>query len=380
LWTIQYYKHGKRIREATGLSDERAAKRKLRQRLQELATGSYVGPQVERIKVNELWDAFERDQRVSGRKRPKVPKTRWVKHLEPYFGYLRVIDCGTDVLNKYVDERMKEKAANATINREIAVLCRMFRLGYSANPPKVMRLPKFPKLKEDNVRLGFVENYDKLAAAANELWMRAMLEVYFTYGWRKREVVKMQVKQVDFEHRVIRLEVGTTKNDEGREVPMTDSVHALLTECAHNKKPDDALFTRANGKSVRDFRTSWRNLCIAAGIGQMTCRLCGKSAVSKCASCKCSNLKYEGRILHDMRRTAARNLRRAGVAEGIIMKIGGWKTRSVFERYNIVDQRDKREAMQKLEIARQTDFGHKLGITEPKQVVGVAPPTTQQVN
>jgi hypothetical protein len=63
-----------------------------------------------------------------------------------------------------------------------------------------------------------------------------------------------------------------------------------------------------------------------------------------------------GRILHDMCRTAARNLRRAGVAEGIIMKIGGWKTRSVFERYNIVDQRDKREAMQKLEIARKTDY------------------------
>jgi hypothetical protein len=38
------------------------------------------------------------------------------------------------------------------------------------------------------------------------------------------------------------------------------------------------------------------------------------------------------------------------------MKIGGWKTRSVFERYNIVDQRDKREAMQKLEIARKTDY------------------------
>ena len=52
-----------------------------------------------------------------------------------------------------------------------------------------------------------------------------------------------------------------------------------------------------------------------------------------------------GLLFHDLRRTGARNLRRAGVAEGVIQKIGGWKTRSVFERYAIVDQRDIADAM-----------------------------------
>ncbi len=60
-----------------------------------------------------------------------------------------------------------------------------------------------------------------------------------------------------------------------------------------------------------------------------------------------------GLLFHDLRRTGARNLRRAGVAEGVIQKIGGWKTRSVFERYAIVDQRDIADAMRKLEIDRQ---------------------------
>jgi hypothetical protein len=63
-------------------------------------------------------------------------------------------------------------------------------------------------------------------------------------------------------------------------------------------------------------------------------------------------------LFHDLRRTAARNLRRAGVAEGVIMKIGGWRTRSVFERYAIVSQTDIAEAMRKLEVQQN---GHTLG-------------------
>jgi integrase len=61
-----------------------------------------------------------------------------------------------------------------------------------------------------------------------------------------------------------------------------------------------------------------------------------------------------GLLFHDLRRTAARNLRRAGIAEGVIMKIGGWRTRSVFERYAIVSQMDIQEAMQEWEAAETT--------------------------
>ena len=43
------------------------------------------------------------------------------------------------------------------------------------------------------------------------------------------------------------------------------------------------------------------------------------------------------------------------VAEGVIMKIGGWKTPSVFERYAIVSQSDIRDAMSKLEAGQQRD-------------------------
>jgi len=88
----------------------------------------------------------------------------------------------------------------------------------------------------------------------------------------------------------------------------------LPTDLVHSKAADDFVFTRANGKPVQDFRVMWQNACDHAGVPEL--------------------------LFHDLRRTGARNLRRAGVAEGIIMKIGGWRTRSVFERYAIVSRSD----------------------------------------
>jgi integrase len=253
-------------------------------------------------------------------------------------------------LSRYVDHRQQKKAANATINRELAALKRMFYLGYRTTPPKVNRVPAFPRLAEDNARKGFLEDaqFHKLIEAYPELWFRTLVELGRTYGWRISELLNLRVKQVNLLGRTIRLEPGTTKNKEGREVTLTETAYQLLARCVSGKNADDYVFTRRNGKRVRDFRGTWKNACSAAGVPVL--------------------------LFHDLRRTAARNLRRAGVAETVIMKVGGWRTRSVFERYAIVAQGDIADATRKLEAHQQN--GHSVGhsvVPAEKEAVRTTP-------
>ena len=203
----------------------------------------------------------------------------------------------------------------------------MFNLGRKATPPKVVFVPAFPRLTENNIRKGFLEDaqYEKLLESCLELWFQTLVEMGATYGWRVGELLKFKVDQVDLANGTIRLHPGTTKNKEGREVKMTQMVHDLLELCVEGKSRGDYVFTRPNGKQVKDFRGTWDIARTAAGIPKF--------------------------LLHELRRTAARNFRRAGIAEGVIMKIGGWKTRSVFERYAIVSHADVEDTVVKLEAA-----------------------------
>lgn len=373
LW-IKYHKNGKPIRESAHTTKVKEAEKLLRARIAAISTGTYVGLKIERVRVSELSDDLIREYRINGRKTLDDLVARWKLHLQPFFGDLRAIEVTSQLVARYIDSRQQEGAENATINRELAALKRMFNLARQSTPPKVNGTPYIAMLREDNIRTGFLESkqHDCLAAETGKvgLWLRGMFEMGYTYGWRHEELLALRVRQVNITGGVVRLEPGTTKNSEGREVSMTLPVRVLLTQCVHGKGQDDRVFTREGGKPVRDFRGAWANACEAATV--------------------------PGLLFHDLRRTAARNLRRAGVAEGVIMKIGGWKTRSVFERYAIVSQSDIRDAMTKLEAGQQRDnaeaaqeqrpaqerFGQTLGRIEPKHAdsrnISLLP--TSQVN
>ena len=229
----------------------------------------------------------------------------------------------------YRNQRLEDGASPTTVNKELTVLRAIFYHGFEDyTPPKLHRVPKFPeKLKEPKPRQGFLtdEQYDGLQANCKHPWLRELLAVAYTFGFRKSELLGLRIHQVDMIERTIQLLPGETKNEEGRTVKMTEEVHKLLAECVQGKEPNDAVFTWKDGSPVRDLRATWASMTKAAGVSV---------------------------LLHDFRRSAVRNLVRAGVSQDLARRISGHKTDSIFSRYNITAEEDLADAARKLEARR----------------------------
>lgn len=357
-WWIQYRVNGRAERENTHTDKISVAKQLLQRRIGEVNAGLWTVPKAQKAAVLDLMQDLFRDYRINDKRSLILSEQRWRKNLEPFFGKLRAIEVTSDALDSYVDIRLKAQAANGTINRELALLRRAFYLAYRSRPRKVFEVPNFRLLNEKDARAGFVtyEQYDQLVRSCDELWMRAVIAAGYSFGFRLGELLNLRVCQTDLLARTIRLEPGTTKNRRAREIKMTEEVHKLISACVFEKNADDFVFTRENGKPIRDFRWDWWRLCVRAGLGQLSCRQCSKissdEAVRRCPECGVL-LRYCGTIFHDFRRSAVRNMIRSGISRSVAMRISGHETESVFERYNIGSEEDLTDAARRIEDRRK---------------------------
>ena len=377
-WMKYYFTNGRFERESCHTKTKEVAEGRLRKRLSEIDSGEFTSTDARKIKVAKLAEAFIRDYRLNGYKTLDDAERRWEKYLEPFFGHLCASSITSDQIDEYKEKRLDAGAANATVNRELGALKRMFAIAMESTPPKVARVPKITMLPENNVRTGFLtdDRYAKLAdcCAKVGLWMRGIFEVGYTFGWRSAEITSLRVRQVEIANCRIVLDVGTTKSKEGRSVKFEPEtiLAELLTACCAGKSPDQYVFTRPDGKPVRNFRQRWYRVCCEAGEAHRVCRICGTTLDANlfCKPCNLqlntNKVKTIGLLFHDLRRSAARNARAAGVAEGVIMKMSGWKTRTVFDRYAIVAE-DDMDAAIKLIQKRRSQFGHSAPQTGPAQ-------------
>ena len=208
---------------------------------------------------------------------------------------------------------------------------------------------KMPRVELDNVRTGFLTKAD-VGAVTEHLHERVRPIVWFAYytGWRRGEIVGLRWSQVDFDAGQIRLEPGSTKNRQGRMLPFRalPRLAALLEEqreytrkVERDKGTVIPFVWHREGRQLKTFRLAWQNATKKAGIG--------------------------GAWFHDLRRSAVRNLERAGVSRSVATSITGHKTESVFKRYTIVDSVALEEGVAKL--ARL----HEHGRNEERTVVPI---------
>jgi integrase len=319
---------------SSGSPDREVAENALREELKRKADGLAASPDPRRTLADDLLGALKDRYRVEGRRSLERLEDA-VEHLLRMFrGVPAARVKGADVL-RYANLRLEEKAKPATINRELAALRAAYRLGLDNDT--IVAMPRIRLLPENNARQGFAD-VKQVAALCRQLSpdLADAVQFMFITGWRSRsEVLPLRWPQVDFAGGFVRLEPGTTKNGEGRAFPLIAELRALLERrqaitrrCERAQGRIIAHVFHRYGKPIKSLRRAWRTACKDAG--------------------------RPGLLLHDLRRSAVRNLERAGISRSVAMKLTGHKTEAVYRRYAIVAESDLREAGTKLAAALGT--------------------------
>ncbi len=340
VWWIKYYQNGKSIRESSNSKSKMVADRLLKRREGEIAQGKIPGVFFEKITFEKLADGIIQDYKINEQKSLERIEVA-IEHLKGKFSGLKVGQITTPVVNEYALFRSEAGAANATINRELSALKRMFNLGVKQTPPIVDRVPYIPLLKERNARKGFFE-HDEFLSLREFLpdYLKGFVTFAYKCGWRLEEIAGLQWSQIDRNLGIVRLEPGETKNDEGRTVYLDDELKEIFDKQWEDRKAAKKLipyvFLNHKGDDrLKRFYKTWKKACFDAGIGV--------------------------KIFHDFRRTAVRTMVRSGIPERVAMMVSGHKTRSVFDRYNIVNDQDLFLAAQMQSKYLDSLDGHNLG-------------------
>jgi integrase len=333
------YHRGKEYRESSRSDSEAQARKLLKKRIGEVATGQLIGPSEERVSFEDLAKMLITDYEINGKR--SVDSARLsIRHLREFFSLYRAIDITPDRISAYVRARQEEDAANGSINRELAALKRAFTLATRAG--KLGSAPYIPLLEENNSRRGFLD-HGSFLALRDGLPAHLKDPVTFLYlsGWRVSEMRTLEWRDVDLPGRELCLRPEVSKNKDGRPLPLRGELLEIIQRAHEKRRPDCPYVFHDHGQPIGDFRKAWNTACKKAGLS--------------------------GIIVHDLRRTAVRNMVRAGIPERVAMELSGHKTRRVFDRYNIVNDADRARASELLQqhLGARSDARKIRPILEP---------------
>jgi integrase len=318
---IRYSAGGKEQRESSKSTDEKVAKRLLKRRLAEVQAGTFVAG-ARSLDFDGLVDILKADYALN-EKKTGARVDRILQHVRAEFGFHKAVNITSVALARYATDRKAAGAANATVLLELSLLRSAFnmaiRLGVLA------AAPLFPEIDvSTNARQG-VLTHAEVEALTAELppELRGAVWVAFYTGWRlKSDVLSMEWGQIS--DGVLRLEPGKSKGGEGRSVSL-DNFPALKAVFDRQREYTDAaqretgtiiphVFHRNGGRPIKTMRQAFNAAAVRAGL--------------------------EGHIPHDLRRSAARSMDRAGLPRSVSMQLMGLKTENVFTRYAIVTRSD----------------------------------------
>jgi integrase len=317
-WVGQYFVDGKRIRKSTGTPVKAEAESILRGWMAASEKGEKPTPETQgltyaNLRADLLAYCAEKQHKSLKTKKDGTSYLFPLTALDNFFDGRRVNDINRETASVFIASRRKAGASNSTINNSVRLLIRMFSL--ARDNKKLTNVPKFELLKTKS-RQGFLppEQFQKLFDAMPTN-LQPMLLLLYHSGVRVGEAERIEWTAVDLAAARITLLEGETKNDASRILPLSDSLVALLSRVKHC---EGRVFP-----SKRAMQSAFPKACKAAGI--------------------------EGLMVHDLRRSAVRNLMNAGVQQAVAMQISGHRDASVFQRYNIIDTTQTANAMERVQ-------------------------------
>jgi integrase len=324
MWYGQWYREGKQVRVSLKTDVKEKAKRELRRLMGENEGGAAPENLTRKLRYGNLRQALLDDYTFRGNKSLQTLKdgseTIWgLAALDQFFGYtktalgLPVKSISIDKIREFIRKRQEEKIGNAAINRSLAMLRRMLNIARIDGKIQFMAVVRL--LKEPPARKGFVER-EQFETVLSKLpdHLRPLATFLYYCGVRVGEAKQIVWSQIDLKKALVRLEGEQTKTSEARIIPLPD----VLVSVLKNVRLKQGLVFDSRG-----LRDDWSKAVKAAEMPNL--------------------------LIHDLRRSAIRNLIAAGVAEKVAMSISGHKTRAVFDRYHIVSTDDVVKAMQKLQ-------------------------------
>jgi len=337
VYWLDFVFDGKRIQKSTRQGNKQTAIDAENAMRTDLARGVFKldpeppPPPPPRHTIQELSELLEQRWKVEGR--CSAQNLSLLKKVRADWGAKIAEDLTAVDLQNYCACRAEEKYATATTNRILQALRRMFSLAREMNIGN-LTWPSFKlPAEKGNERKGFAKpaQVTKLLAELPDDGLREFVEWCYATGMRKSEASSIRWAWVSDNELTVPAEF--CKSRRPHNIQFGGVLPSIIARCRNRRafevndtrQMSEFVFHRG-GEPIQEFRKSWRTACKKAGCGNL--------------------------LFHDLRRSAVRDLLRAGVSQSTVMKISGHQTASIFRRYDIVEGEDVKQALDKQKLYR----------------------------